>query len=78
MAKRRRRGQDLVQTPHEMYLREISEIALLSAEEEQALARSIATGCKQARDDMVRANLRLVVNIARGYVNKGLDLQDLI
>ncbi len=66
------------QSPLETYLREINETALLSAEEEQMLARQIDAGDVRARDRMVRANLRLVVNIARGYVGKGLSLQDLI
>lgn len=67
-----------VQNPLETYLREINETALLSAKEEKELARRIALGEKEARDRMVRANLRLVVNIARAYGNKGLHLQDLI
>jgi RNA polymerase primary sigma factor len=67
-----------VQTPLETYLREINETALLSAEDEQELAAGIALGDVRARDRMVRANLRLVVNIARGYTGKGLGLQDLI
>lgn len=66
------------QSPLETYLREINETPLLSAKEEQALARRIAEGDVEARDHMVRANLRLVVNIARGYIGKGLGLQDLI
>ncbi|MEM7317080.1 MAG: RNA polymerase sigma factor RpoD/SigA [Planctomycetota bacterium] len=67
-----------VQTPLETYLREINETALLSADDEKKLARRIAEGDVCARDRMVRANLRLVVNIARGYTGKGLSLQDLI
>jgi len=67
-----------VQTPLETYLREINETALLSAQEEKDLSRAISAGDAAARDRMVRANLRLVVNIARGYSNKGLPLQDLI
>ena len=67
-----------VQTPLETYLREINETALLSAEEEKELAHRIANGENDARDRMVRANLRLVVNIARAYTNKGLLIQDLI
>ncbi len=67
-----------VQTPLETYLREINETALLTAEDEQQLATRIAQGDVRARDQMVRANLRLVVNIARGYAGKGLSLQDLI
>jgi RNA polymerase primary sigma factor len=66
------------QSPLETYLREINETALLSAKEEQVLAAAISDGDVLARDRMVRANLRLVVNIARGYTGKGLGLQDLI
>ena len=66
------------QTPLETYLREINETALLSAEEEKELSYRINDGEKEARDQMVRANLRLVVNIARAYTGKGLPLQDLI
>ena len=66
-----------VQSPLETYLREINETALLNAEEEQNLAQRIGEGDVRARDQMVRANLRLVVNIARGYTGKGLSLQDL-
>ena len=67
-----------VQTPLETYLREINETPLLNAKEEKELATRIGQGDTQARDRMVRANLRLVVNIARGYSGKGLGLQDLI
>ena len=74
----RRRTSSAVQTPLETYLREINETALLSARDEQQLAQAIGQGDNRARDRMVRANLRLVVNIARGYTGKGLSLQDLI
>ncbi len=67
-----------LQTPLETYLREINETALLTATDEQQLAALIALGDVRARDRMVRANLRLVVNISRGYTGKGLGLQDLI
>jgi RNA polymerase primary sigma factor len=67
-----------VQSPLETYLREINGTALLSAREEKELALAIGQGDLEARDQMVRANLRLVVNIARGYTGKGLGLQDLI
>ena len=67
-----------VQSPLETYLREINETKLLSADDEQELAVAIGNGDIEARDRMVRANLRLVVNIARGYTGKGLGLQDLI
>lgn len=78
MARTRRHRRDTVQSPLETYLREINEVALLTAEEEKMLALGIAQGDMACRDRMIRANLRLVVNIARGYVGKGLALQDLI
>ena len=78
MARVRRHRRDTVQSPLETYLREINETALLNAQEEKDLAVLIGQGDKAARDRMIRANLRLVVNIARGYVGKGLALQDLI
>ncbi|HMB03408.1 MAG TPA: RNA polymerase sigma factor RpoD/SigA [Isosphaeraceae bacterium] len=78
MARIRRHRRDSVQSPLETYLREINEVALLNADEEKMLAQRIARGDRAARERMVRANLRLVVNLARGYVGKGLSLQDLI
>ncbi|WP_437201689.1 sigma-70 family RNA polymerase sigma factor [Planctomicrobium sp. SH664] len=78
MHKITRRRTSSVQNPLETYLREINETALLTAEDERELSNRIADGDMHARDRMVRANLRLVVNIARGYANKGLPLQDLI
>lgn len=60
------------------YLREIDEVQLLSADEEKQLARRIAKGDAGAREHMIRANLRLVVSIARRYTHKGLGLMDLI
>ena len=74
----RRRQSSAVQSPLETYLREINETSLLSADDEHHLAIAIGNGDTHARDRMVRANLRLVVNIARGYTGKGLSLQDLI
>lgn len=74
----RRRLSSSVQSPLETYLREINETALLTAQEEKDLSRAISAGDSAARDRMVRANLRLVVNIARGYTGKGLPLPDLI
>jgi RNA polymerase primary sigma factor len=74
----RRRQIPTVQSPLETYLREINETSLLTADDEHELAIAIGAGDTKARDRMVRANLRLVVNIARGYTGKGLSLQDLI
>ncbi|MCX7702120.1 MAG: sigma-70 family RNA polymerase sigma factor, partial [Gemmataceae bacterium] len=78
MTRPRRVRSEAVQSPLETYLREINETPLLTAEQEKELAHRIAQGDLAARDQMVRANLRLVVNIARGYTGKGLNLQDLI
>ncbi len=75
---KKRKGGSAVQTPLETYLREINETPLLDAQQERELATRIGQGDTAARDRMVRANLRLVVNIARGYSGKGLGLQDLI
>jgi len=75
---KKRKVSAAVQSPLETYLREINETALLNAAEERELATKIGNGDTAARDRMVRANLRLVVNIARGYSGKGLGLQDLI
>src|SRR5438477_4705013 len=78
MNRTRRQRSDSVQSPLETYLREINETPLLSADQERELAYRIEDGDSEARDHLVRANLRLVVNIARGYSGKGLGLQDLI
>lgn len=64
--------------PFSTYLGEIDRTPLLSAKEERELAKRVLHGDVEARDQMVRANLRLVVNIARGYVGKGLPLEDLV
>jgi RNA polymerase primary sigma factor len=60
------------------YLRDINETPLLSADEEKELGYRIQDGDSEARDCMARANLRLVVNIARGYLGRGLALPDLV
>ncbi len=78
MTRPRRLRNESVQSPLETYLREINETPLLNADEEKQLAYRIEVGDSEARDRMVRANLRLVVNIARSYTGKGLGLQDLI
>jgi RNA polymerase primary sigma factor len=68
-----------VQSGLQLYLRQINESPLLNAEEERQLGRRIiATGDFEARERMVRSNLRLVVNIAKHYMHRGLPLQDLI
>jgi len=62
----------------QLYLREIGQVKLLTPEEEIALAKRIKRGDKHAREHMIKANLRLVVKIARDYENLGLPLLDLI
>jgi len=68
----------VAQSPLEIYLRDINETDLLTADQEKSLSRRVQKGDAEARDWMVRANLRLVVNIARNYNNRGLAFQDLI
>jgi RNA polymerase primary sigma factor len=68
-----------VQSGLQLYLRQINELPLLTADQEKDLARKIIhQNCPASRERMVRSNLRLVVNIAKHYVNRGLSLQDLI
>jgi RNA polymerase primary sigma factor len=62
----------------QLYLREIGQVKLLTLKEEIALARRIRRGDKMAREHMIKANLRLVVKIARDYEDLGLSLLDLI
>ncbi len=61
-----------------LYLQEISQVKLLTREEETALAKRVRRGDKQARERMITANLRLVVKISRDYEGLGLPLLDLI
>ena len=61
-----------------LYLRSIGRVDLLSAEEEVSLAKRIERGDMAAKQQMVEANLRLVVSIAKGYLGRGLSFLDLI
>jgi RNA polymerase nonessential primary-like sigma factor len=61
-----------------IYLGEIGRARLLTAEEEVALARAASKGCLSSRQRMIESNLRLVVNIARAYLKRGLPLLDLV
>lgn len=61
-----------------LYLKEIGQIPLISPEREKELARRIKRGDEEARDEMIRSNLRLVVSIAKNYEGFGLQLLDLI
>jgi len=62
----------------QLYLREIGQVKLLTPQEEITLAKRIRRGDKKAREQMITANLRLVVKIAREYEGLGLPLLDLI
>jgi RNA polymerase primary sigma factor len=61
-----------------LYLKEINKIPLLSRLEEETFARSAAAGEQSAKEKLIRANLRFVVNVAKKYQNQGLPLADLI
>ncbi len=61
-----------------LYLKEIQKTTLLTAEDERELARRISQGDMAARDRMIESNLRLVVKIAKRYMNRGLPFLDLI
>jgi len=65
-------------TAIKLYLREIGQVKLLTPQEEIELAARIKKGDKKAREQMIKANLRLVVKIARDYEGIGLPLLDLI
>ncbi len=67
-----------IDDPVRMYLKEIGKIPLLNSEREMFLAERIALGDKQAKDELVEANLRLVVSIAKRHVGKGMYFLDLI
>ena len=64
--------------PVRMYLKEIGKIPLLSNEREMYLAEQVALGNKEAKNELVEANLRLVVSIAKRHVGKGMFFLDLI
>ena len=61
-----------------IYLSEIGRAKLLTADEEKSLSRAARGGCIPSRQRMIESNLRLVVKVARAYINRGLPLLDLI
>jgi len=69
---------DFLSDVTQIYLNEIGANPLLSAEEEAALARKVRAGDFDARQTMIERNLRLVVNIAKHYLNRGIPLLDLV
>ena len=64
--------------PVRMYLKEIGNVPLLSTEEEVALAQRVEAGDESAKKQLIEANLRLVVSIAKRYVGRGMPFLDLI
>ncbi len=67
-----------VNDPVKMYLKEIGRVPLLNAEQEKEIAQRIVAGDNDAKDELITANLRLVVAIAKKYVGRGLQFLDLI
>lgn len=61
-----------------LYLNEINQVPLLTRQEEEELARRAAEGDQKAKEKLIAANLRFVVNVAKKYQNQGLPLDDLI
>jgi len=70
--------QGAISDPVRMYLREIGKVNLLTYEDEVNLAKRVEKGDRAAKNKLITANLRLVVSIAKKYVNRGLSLLDLI
>lgn len=68
----------MIDDPVKMYLKEIGRVPLLDAEREAELSKRISEGDEKAKQELVEANLRLVVSIAKKYVGKGLFFLDLI
>ena len=68
----------ILDDPVRMYLKEIGQVKLLTADEEIELAKRVSEGDKAAKDRLTEANLRLVVSIAKKYSGRGLHILDLI
>ena len=68
----------MIDDPVKMYLKEIGRVPLLDAEREGELSKRMSEGDEKAKQELVEANLRLVVSIAKKYVGKGLFFLDLI
>jgi len=61
-----------------IYLNEISKYPVLTREEEATLSQGIEKGCNDSKETMIKCNLRLVVSIAKKYINRGMNLVDLV
>mgnify|MGYP001574700942 CR=1 FL=1 len=68
----------MIEKDLETYLKEVNRFPLLTSEEEKKLGQKTKRGNRKARDRMIRSNLRLVVSVAKSYLNRGLSLMDLI
>ena len=68
----------VIDDPVKMYLKEIGKVPLLDADKEAELSKRMSEGDEKAKQELVEANLRLVVNIAKKYMGKGLFFLDLI
>ncbi len=73
-----KRGDGFTEDSVRLYLREIGRVRMVKPDEEIDLARRISEGDAQAKQKLIQANLRLVISIAKKYVNRGLPFQDLI
>ncbi|HLW04436.1 MAG TPA: sigma-70 factor domain-containing protein, partial [Azoarcus sp.] len=69
---------DFLNDVTQIYLNEIGANPLLTADQERALTRRVRKGDFEARQTMIERNLRLVVNIAKHYLNRGIPLLDLV
>lgn len=70
--------ENIIENGLRLYLKEIAEYPLLTQQEEQELAQKAHSGDKSAREKLINSNLRLVVSVARTYINCGLPFLDLI
>ena len=75
---RDRKAEDSDDNLISLYLKDINKVPLVSRTEEETLARAAALGDAAAKEKLIRANLRFVVNIAKRYQHRGLPLEDLI
>jgi len=83
LAKPKIESDEMIEDSVKLFLKEIGRIPLLTLEEEQHLTRTIKHGknlreLKNAKEKLIRANLRLVVSIAKKYINRGVDFLDLL